>query len=125
MEPMEVNTNVAQWNRWRQVAAGCAVLAIVAAFLPWISGFSLQGIRVDAGKITTLCGVAGIGLAVAWHAYERGHAIFQLVLGAIVAYEGVSNFSSIAGMGLYLTMIAGVLWFVAGFALVRETEMFG
>ena len=124
MEPMEVNTNVAQWDRWRQVVAACAVLAIVAAFLPWISGFSLQGIRFDAGKITTLCGVAGIGFAVAWHADERGHAIFQLVLGAIVAYEGVSNFSSIAGMGLYLTMIAGVLWFIAGFALVRETEMF-
>jgi len=90
---MEVNPNVAQWGRWRQVAAGCAVLAIVAAFLPWYSVFSVQGIRFDAGKITALCGVAGLGLAVAWHAGERGHASFPLVLGAVVGYAGVTNVS--------------------------------
>jgi hypothetical protein len=95
-------------------------VTIIAAFLPWYAGFGLSGIRLGSGQITALCGLAGLAFAFGWHGDDRGHGVFQLVLGAIVAYVGLSNLNTLSGMGLYATLIAGVAWFIAGMALARE-----
>lgn len=99
--------------------AGAAVVTFVAAFLPWASvlGISVNGVDAD-GKITLV--IALIGFAVlAFGRGRRAGRIGQIVLGARTAIVGVADLHSISAFGLYLTLIAGILWAVAAVAALR------
>jgi len=76
-----------------------------------------QGVDAD-GKITLV--IALIGLAVlAFGRGRRAGRIGQIVLGALTAIVGVADLRSIFAFGLYLTLIAGILWAVAAVAALR------
>lgn len=105
-----------------KMIAGAAVVTFVAAFLPWASvlGISVNGVDAD-GKITLVIALIGlIGFAVlAFGRGRRAGRIGQIVLGALTAIVGVADLHSISAFGLYLTLIAGILWAVAAVAALR------
>lgn len=90
----------AGWERW--ALAACAVVA-VGALLPWASflGASVYGIEGD-GVITLIAAAAATAL-VLW----RRHPALAAVLGVVVLVVGFVDWTRLAAVGLYLTVIGG------------------
>jgi hypothetical protein len=117
---------------------GAAVLAVVAAFLPWITAATIFGdvsrSGVDGGGdgiVTALLGVAVaiVTLTTRRHPNDRGAGlaivICALIIVAISAYDFFSVNDRIndidrrfvdasVGIGLYLTIASGIAGVLAG-----------
>ena len=121
---MQISTNVREWERGRQLVLASAAVAVVAAFMPWVSVFVLSVTGFDAGdgKLTALCGVIGAGLALRWWSRPRAHGLVQLGLGAVVALIGLNDLNNYAASGLYLTILAGGVWMAGSVMLVRRAQ---
>jgi len=122
--------------------AGFAVLAVIAAFLPWISGtVSVNGIgdsdtgATDGVLTATLGVVAGIfGVVSAAIAKRSGlhltAGIIAVVAGALITLIAVIDIFDVldaedtwglgfeVGFGLWLTLFAGIAVVIAGIAAV-------
>jgi hypothetical protein len=121
---VQISTNIREWERGRQLALASAAVTVVAAFMPWVTVFVLSVTGFDAGdgKLTALCGLFGAGLALGWWSRPRAHAVFQLVLGALVLSIGLYDLNDYAASGLYLTILAGGAWVVGSLMLVRRPQ---
>lgn len=117
-------SDVGRWQRGRQLALASAVVAVAAAFMPWLSVYviSVTGFDGGDGKITALCGLIGAGLAVAWWTRPKAHAVVQLVLGAVVALIGLNDLTNYAAIGLYLTLASGMVWVAGSVMLLRAGQ---
>jgi len=91
-----------------------AVVGIVGAFLPWASvfGVSVVGIEGD-GQITLAVCLISLALT-AWRTRRTrarpGRVRFyvpQVVLGAVVLFVGLADWTRFASVGIYLTTAAG------------------
>jgi len=105
------------WATVEKVLLAAIALCGVAAFLPWVSlfGVSVYGVEGD-GQITA--GAAAVGLVVLL--VRRAQAglwffIVQALLGAIVGAIGLYHAATtdFAAIGVYLTLLAGIVWFAA------------
>jgi hypothetical protein len=123
---------------WLFVALGAAILAVVAAFLPWITAATIFGnlsrSGVDGGGdgiVTAILGavVAIVAFGTRRHESDRGAGIAIVVCSLIVVAISVYDLFSVndrindidrryvdasVGVGLYLTIAAGVAGVVAG-----------
>lgn len=103
-----------------------AIGVVLGAFLPWVSifGISVAGVKKD-GAITL--GIAVIGLLVfAMHRLARRPArgtmlAIEIAAGALVTLIALIDMNGLAAGGLYLTLLSGIAWVVAGFLAARET----
>jgi hypothetical protein len=131
---------------WFRVALGAAALAVVAALLPWVSastifgGFTRNGIDGGGdGLVTALLGVvvAVVAVGTRRNTSDRGAGIAIAVCSLIIVAISVYDFFSVndrvndidrrlgqvsVGIGLYLTILAGVAGVVAG---VLRTSLAG
>ena len=94
-----------------------ALVASVAAFLPWVSvfGVSLYGIEGD-GVVTLLFGAVGLvvfashlgfgPLSIGPRAFFSTQAVCSVIVFAVGAYD----MNRFAAFGLYLTLAAGIAW---------------
>ncbi|MHB9287735.1 hypothetical protein ACKVMT_11945 [Halobacteriales archaeon Cl-PHB] len=117
-----------------KVALGGGVAAVVGAVLPWASfmGQSVSGLDGD-GVITLILGIAAAGVIVVreWGQMDQaGVGVLGLLTLAIggMAYSDIGSLASMGGsgsgfsisispgIGLYLTLLAGILM-LAGAAL--------
>ncbi|MFB6360507.1 MAG: hypothetical protein ABEH59_04210 [Halobacteriales archaeon] len=104
-----------------------AIVAGIAAFLPWVTaGIQAGPLELSAsstgieglGVLTLVLAVAGIGLALTMSVEERGAVltgIVGVVIGAVAVWK-ITDISGAAspGVGLYLTVIGGLGLLVAG-----------
>ena len=90
------------------VYAGGA-LSIVGAFLPWATllGISVSGIDGD-GIITLVLGIAAISVVYA-REWDRTTNIALASLGGLIALIALAAMSSVAGIGIYVTILGGAL----------------
>lgn len=90
------------------VYAGGA-LSIVGAFLPWATllGVTVSGIDGD-GIITLVLGIAAIGVAYA-REWDRTTNIALASIGGLIALIALAAMSSVAGAGIYVTILGGIL----------------
>src|SRR4051812_45902862 len=123
---------------WLYVAMAAAVLAVVAAFLPWITASTIFGnvsrSGVDGGGdgiVTAILGaaVAIVAISTRRHDGDRGAGIAIVICSLIVVAISVYDLFSVndrindidrryvdasVGVGLYLTVVAGIAGVVAG-----------
>ena len=102
-----------------QLFAAAATAAVgIAAFLPWSSNFGLgvSGMH-GQGRITLLCALAGLAvLAYSTDVIGRrtltrqAYLIFSVPAVAMVLMTALRALEDGAGLGLYLTLLAGVAW---------------
>ena len=108
-------------TRPQLLAAASAAAVGISAFLPWFSAFGLgvSGIRGE-GRLTLLCAIAGLAV-MAFSTDVLGHRRLtrQAYLAGsapaagLVVLTALGDMGHYAGLGLYLTLIAGVTWVVA------------
>jgi hypothetical protein len=98
-----------------KLALGCMIVTAVAAFLPWASlfGISVSGVGGGDGFITLICAAIGASLLVLRKGPRWVTRFGPFVLAAIVVLIGLADMTSIAAIGLYLTLFAGIGWVVA------------
>lgn len=116
-----------------------AVVVIVAAVLPWASqhGSSVKGTSGD-GEITILCAVVvGVaGLAIALRYGRRPVAVLATVFAALITLVGIVDVvhgnritggsSGVSlGIGLWLTLVAGVVAVLVALAAVAVRRQVG
>ena len=123
---------------WLLVAIGAAVLAVVAAFLPWITAATIFGdlsrSGVDGGGDGIVTAILGVAVAIVTlttrrHDGDRGAGVAIVICSLIIVAISVYDFFSVndrindidrryvdasVGIGLYLTIAAGVAGVVAG-----------
>jgi hypothetical protein len=115
------------------VAAAGGVVAVVAAFLPWVvaevtfgpisAGGSPLGIE-GLGAVPLALGPAVVGVVFALDLVEQG-AVLTALAGAGIAlvagyrYVDLSDLTT-PGTGLYLTLVTGVVVAAAGGAGLRD-----
>lgn len=92
-------------------AISMAVVAL-GAFLPWASflGYSVSGIEGDG--VLTL-GAAVIGLAILFFAPPRTRKAQLWISGglaAAVALVALNDMTNFAAIGIYLTLLGGLVW---------------
>jgi hypothetical protein len=95
-----------------KVIGASAAVTIIAAFLPWVSvlGVTASGIRGD-GLITLILGILGGLVILANRAGRSGFAVSQLMLGGLVLIVGIYHANdAFAAIGVYLTLLAGLVW---------------
>jgi hypothetical protein len=119
---MHINTDLKSWSGPRQIVAGCAAVTFVAAFLPWVAvlGISVSGWTGGDGKITAFLGVVGLVMAFAWWSHAKAHGIVQLCCGLLVSFVGLYDMTNFAAIGIYLTLLAGIVWAVASVLMLRR-----
>lgn len=101
---IEVHTGTEQ-----KLVVGGAILIVLGAFLPWatVFGISIAGIDGD-GSLTLLMGlVAGVVALV--RPWSRNVRIGTVLLGSLVALVALADMTSVAGIGIYMTLIGGLL----------------
>jgi len=106
-----------------RVIGGSAVVVVIAAFLPWVSvfGLSVSGINGD-GKITLVLALIGLAALAASRGIGpvavggRAMHVTELVAGALVVVIGLADLHSVSAIGVYLTLLAGVVWVGAAIA---------
>lgn len=105
----------------QKVAIGGAVLAIVGAVLPWIASGSgsIAGFEAE-GFLTLMAALTVLGITTLWE-WRRVQMASVALFGAIITAIAVSflfSFGEIAGVaagavdpgvGVYVTVVAGVL----------------
>jgi hypothetical protein len=112
--------NLEQRIAWDKLCGGAAIVAFLAAFLPWatVAGTSVAGIDGD-GQITVLCAIIGLCALTAGRGVgplqfgRRLTLATQSATGALVTLVCIPNVSSDSAFGLYVTLLAGCAW-VAG-----------
>ena len=115
------------------ICAACALLVVIAAFLPWATalGFlSVSGVNGGDGVITLLLGIVGIALSL-WGSGRILAApgnrlvlpLLSAIAGGIVMLVGIIDLVNIGsqiedtsglvspGAGLVLTVVFGIAWF--------------
>jgi hypothetical protein len=111
-------------------AASSAAVVALAAFLPWYSAFGLgvSGMR-GPGRLTFACAVAALAVvAFATDVVGRRRLTRQAYfLGsvpavAVVLLTALRRTGDGAGLGLYLTLGAGLVWLAA---LLRDVHAYG
>lgn len=97
-----------------KVGLGGSGLTIVGAFLPWatVFGTSIAGIQGD-GVLTLLGGIIAAVL-IWWRPWERNTQIGTAVIGVLTVLIGFSAMTSVAGIGVYLTLVGGVAMAYSG-----------
>ncbi len=80
-------------------------------------GISVNGVEAD-GKTTLVIALIGLA-ALAFARARRAGRIGQIVLGALSALIGAADLHSVSAIGLYLTLIAGIVWAAAAVAALR------
>ena len=122
-----------------QVGIGGGVLAVIGAFLPWASfmGMSVNGLDGD-GAITLILGAAA-GAVILLREWEQVDQIGVGVLGLLtlgIGYMDYSDIDSLAsgsqtsglslsispGIGLYLTILGGILMLAAAALGYRDAQ---
>lgn len=102
-------------------AAGSAAVVALAAFLPWYSAFGLgvSGMR-GPGRLTFVCAVAALTVvAFATDVIGRRRLTRQAYFLGSVPAVGIVLLSALrrmgdgAGLGLHLTLGAGLVWLAA------------
>lgn len=112
--------NIKRLSLPQMISAGAILVVIIAAFLPWASflGVSASGIEGD-GVITLIVGIAGLAVLAFTSGLfmePRGGKVADIaliVLAAIPALIGLIdtiNAGGLAAIGMYLTLIAGLVW---------------
>lgn len=107
---------------------GGAVLAIVGAFLPWVSGgiragpadisLSVAGVGSMLGMFTLVAAVFAIGITLAFNQSRRTFAgisiagLFVLLIG-LMKFIDLNGFAG-AGVGLYVSILGGLAMTAAG-----------
>ena len=130
--PTSPKTLFATFTAWDRLCAGAAVAALVAAFLPWTAhdGASAAGIQGD-GQFSMLCAVVGLTALALYRNLGPIPLIRRLTLAAqsatatLVLFVGAVNLSllsSAAAIGVYLTLLAGLVW-LAGAVLGWRTPV--
>jgi hypothetical protein len=123
---------------WLYVALAAAALAVVAAFLPWITAATIFGdvsrSGIDGGGdgvVTAILGVVVAVVAITTRRNEgdRGSGIAIVICALIIVGISVYDYFSVndrindidrryvdasVGIGLYLTIVAGVAGVAAG-----------
>jgi hypothetical protein len=96
-------------TRPQLLAAVSAAAVGISAFLPWWSemGLGRAGIAGE-GKLTLLCALAGLR-RLTRTAYLAGSA----PAAGLVLLTALDHMNDLAGLGVYLTLIAVVGWIVA------------
>jgi hypothetical protein len=105
---------------WEKLCGGAAIVTFVAAFLPWSSvlGASVSGLDGD-GQVTLLAAIIGLASRAVHHGvgpirFGRSPTLgIQSAAAGLVALIGILNIGSSSAIGLYATLLAGLVW-VAG-----------
>jgi hypothetical protein len=97
-----------------KIGLGGSGLAIVGAFLPWatVFGTSIAGIQGD-GVLTLIGGIVVAGL-IWWRPWEKNTQIGTAAIGVLTVLIGFSAMTSVAGIGIYLTLVGGLAMAYAG-----------
>jgi RNA polymerase subunit RPABC4/transcription elongation factor Spt4 len=104
-------TSARRWSGGVICVGACAVISIIAAFLPWeaVGPFSIAGTRGD-GVLTLGAGVIGLAVLLA-AGKRRAFYIVETLLGAFVVLIGAVHLNdATASTGIYLTFLAGIVW---------------
>lgn len=98
----------------RKAIVGGAAAVVVGAFLPWASvlGRSVLGIEAD-GVFTLVFAAVGGGVAYYLDWDKRG-MIAAAVAGGLVTLIALVDFTNFAAIGLYLTLLGGLVLTGAG-----------
>ena len=125
-----MTTGFATLNTAKKVSGVCIVIVAISAFLPWASvlGISVSGIGRD-GSITLACALIAaamfvLGTSLVWPPKIPRVAYLSAsgALAAIVALVGIVDMNNFAAIGLYLTMIGGIVWVGSILADVRQVS---
>lgn len=106
-----------------------AAVVLVSAFLPWVSifGLSVSGINGDGG-ITLILALIGLAALAASRGIgpvsigRRATQVIQLLAGLLVVLVGLADLHGVSAIGLYLTLLAGLVWAGAAIAGLRRQE---
>jgi len=120
--PTRVKTPFAHITAWDRLCAVAAIAALVAAILPWTvhNGASVRGIQGD-GQFSMLCAVVGLATLALHRNLDPVPLVRRLTLAAqsttaaLVLFVGAVNLtllSTAAAIGVYLTLLAGLVWLV-------------
>jgi hypothetical protein len=108
-----------RFGAWDRLCAGAAIVTFGAAFLPWASVPGERAAGTDGdGQLTVLCAVAGLAVLALQRAsgpVQFGRRLTLATLSAtaaLVLLVGIANLSSSAAIGVYLTVLAGLVWIV-------------
>lgn len=122
---MDLNTDL---STAEGVGLISAIVAGIAAFLPWVTaGVEAGFVDVSAsstgieglGLLTLVLAVVGIGIVLTMGIEEKGSiasAIVGMIIGILALWKIVDiNGAASPGVGLYLTVLGGLGLAVAGF----------
>lgn len=106
-----------------------AAVVLVSAFLPWVSifGLSVSGINGD-GVITLILALIGlVALAASLgigpvNLRPAATRIIELLAGLLVVLIGLIDLHGVSAIGLYLTLLAGLVWAGAAIAGLRGQD---
>jgi hypothetical protein len=103
----------------QRLSLGAAGVVFIAAFLPWVSIFSVSKLGIEGdGVITLILSLAGAAVLLltsgVFGSAEKtpGKAvnITLIVLAALVTLIALVDMNGFAAIGLYLTMFGGLAW---------------
>lgn len=103
-----------------QRVSAVAILVVLAAFLPWVSIFGIGAIGIEGdGVITLVLALAGAvilamttGLVGSRRTPGRVSQIALLALAVLAALIALLDMNGAAAIGLYLTLLGGIVWVV-------------
>lgn len=119
-------------------AAGIApAVVLISCFMPWVSAplLSISGSATEDGKLVMALAAAGVGalwLSTARMAFTWVSAILGILSGVVMAVDlnniqsrvaesGLDGFAS-PGIGIYIGLIASVVWVIAAALSGMETR---
>lgn len=110
-------------NRPLLLAVACMVLVGAAARMPWVDlgeGAQLSGLDLRDGRITLVAACAGLvvtalGLGVlgARRITTTARLVISAIAGGITVMTSSGDLTDATGYGLWLTLVAGLLWVFA------------
>ncbi len=99
----------------RKTIIATAAAALAGSFLPWISFLwvTIYGVETDWGKLSAGAAALGIVLMFLGDLPWQAQLLPSLTVVGSAGYVFLEAPTAALGMGVYLTLIAGIAWTVA------------